>query len=63
MKSIELSLEKLELCPQKVLAIWPYGAIKVSKSTVMTPPLSYYCFNPSFMNKKADKNLQFQILR
>ena len=57
MKSIELSLEKLELCPERVLAIWPYGAIKVSKSTVMTPPLSYYCFNPSFMNKKADKNL------
>ena len=30
-QTIELSMGKLELCPKAVLAIWPYGATKVSK--------------------------------
>ena len=36
-RSIECSLERLKLCPQAVLAIWPYGAIEVNKSCVTTP--------------------------
>ena len=34
-QTIELSMGKLELCPKAVLAIWPYGATKVSKSSVI----------------------------
>ena len=38
-QTIELSMGKLELCPKAVLAIWPYGATKVSKSSVIASTL------------------------
>ena len=30
LKSIEVSLEKLEICPKQVVTAWVYGAIKVT---------------------------------
>ena len=38
-QTIELSMGKLELCPKAVLTIWPYGATKVSKSSVIAATL------------------------